>query len=136
MPGAKKIPFSFVLDLLFPIDMVIKPMFGCHAIYVKEKMMLMLRDRKDHEDANGIWFATSKVHHASLKKQFPSMTSVMILSNGKNETEWQMIHADDENFENYVTQLCEMIKKKDERIGKIPKRARSTKIVRKSTKSR
>ena len=41
-------------------------------------------------DANGVWIATGKEHHASLKKVLPSMKSVYILSNGKNETGWQM----------------------------------------------
>jgi hypothetical protein len=121
MSSARKTPFPFVLDLLAPIDIVIKPMFGCQAIYVREKITLILRQREDHPDANGIWIMTSAEHHASLKKEFPSMQSVYILSNGKNETGTQMIHVDADDFESSVTRICELILKGDPRIGRIPK---------------
>ena len=125
----KKIPFDFILDLLSPLssrrgvggEVVVKPMFGCHAIYAEAKIMLIVRKKEDHTDANGVWIATGKEHHASLKKELPSMKSVYILSNGKNETGWQMIHEDADDFEEAVTKICEMILKGDVRIGKIPK---------------
>ena len=79
MKNKKNIPFDFVLDYLLPLDPAIKPMFGCYAIYVGEKIMLVLRNRKDHQDANGIWIATSKEHHVSLKKDFPSLHSILII---------------------------------------------------------
>ena len=122
MATQKKIPFSFVLDLLFPIGIAVKPMFGCYAIYVQEKIMLVLRNREDHPDANGIWVATSREHHASLKKEIPSLHSINLLGEGKGGTEYQMIHAGDENFERDAALLCELILKRDKRIGKIPGR--------------
>ena len=121
----KKIPFGFILDLLYPVDIVIRPMFGCHALYRGNKIVLIVRDKPDHTDANGVWIATGREHHDSLKKEFPSMHSVYILSDGKQETNWQMIHRDDEQFEEAVTRLCEMIRQGDERIGRIPKKKRS-----------
>jgi len=96
----KKIPFDFILDLLSPLslrrgvaclpvrqagEVVVKPMFGCHAIYVGEKIMLIVRKKEDHKDANGVWIATSKEYHAGLKKELPSMKSVYILSDGKTK---------------------------------------------------
>lgn len=96
-------------------------MFGCHAIYHREKILLIVRKKSDHTDANGIWVATGKEHHQSLRKKFPSMKSVYTLSDGKNETGWQMIHEDADDFEESVTKICELILKGDERIGKIPK---------------
>jgi hypothetical protein len=121
MASARKIPFPFVLDLLTSVNIVIKPMFGCQAIYVRDKIMLILRDREDHPDANGIWIMTSKEHHESLKKEFPSMQSVYILSNGKNETGTQMIHKDADDFESSAMRICELILKGDLRIGRVPK---------------
>ena len=96
-------------------------MFGCHALYNEGKILLIVRKKADHEDANGIWLATGKEHHVSLKKELPSMKSVYILSNGKNETGWQMIHEDALDFEESAVKLCKMILKNDERIGKFPK---------------
>ena len=138
----KRIPFDFILDLLSPLSLsertpserrgdggealTVKPMFGCHAIYSGEKIMLIVRKKEDHTDANGVWIATGKEHHASLKKELPSMQSVYILSDGKGETgpegietNWQMIHQDADDFEESVTKICEMILKGDERIGKL-----------------
>ncbi len=96
-------------------------MFGSYAVYVREKIMLVLRERENHEDANGIWLATSKEHHASLKKEFPSLQSIYILSDGKNETGWQMIPMDADDFESAADHVCDLILKGDQRIGKIPK---------------
>ncbi len=103
-------------------------MFGCHAIYSGGKIFLIVRKKQDHTDANGVWIATGKEHHESLKKELPSMKSVYILSDGKNETGWQMIHEDTDDFEESVTKICEMILKGDERIGKVPK-ARKKKSI-------
>ena len=120
----KKIPFDFILDQLHSIEITIKPMFGCHAIYSGGKILVIVRKKQDHTDANGVWIATGKEHHDSLRKELPSMQSVYILSDGKNETGWQMIHEEANNFEESVTKICEMILNNDERIGKIPKAKR------------
>ncbi|MBI4929804.1 MAG: hypothetical protein HY841_03510 [Bacteroidetes bacterium] len=124
----KKIPFDFILDYLHPLEITVKPMFGCHAIYAKEKIILIVRKKADHSDANGVWLATGKEHHDSLRKELPSMKSVYILSDGKNETGWQMIHENAGDFEESVTKICELILKGDERIGKIPKARKKKKV--------
>jgi len=125
MKPAKKVPFDFVLDYLLPLEPVVKPMFGCYAVYIGEKIMLVLRNRKDHSEANGIWIATSKEYHESLKKDFPSMQSVFILSEGKTETNWQMIPKDADDFETSAIKACELILANDKRIGRIPKPGKS-----------
>ena len=99
-------------------------MFGCHALYVGEKIILILRERKDHTEDNGVWIATSSEHHASLKKEFPSLRSIQVL--GEKETEWQNISAGADDFESSVIRICELIKKGDKRIGKIPKRKKKS----------
>lgn len=116
-----KVPFDFVLESLLPSNPKIKPMFGCFAVYVGEKIMLVLRNRQNHAEANGVWIATKKEYHASLKKDFPFMRSVYILSEGKAETEWQMLPLDADDFESSVIKACEFILRNDERIGRIPK---------------
>jgi len=128
----KNIPFTFVLDYLLQLDPVIKPMFGCYAVYVGEKIMLVLRDRKDMQEANGVWMATSREYHGSLKKDFPSMCSVFLLSDGKSETNWQMIPASADDFESSVIKCCEFILQNDHRIGRIPK-PRKSKIKKRKT---
>lgn len=121
MPRARNIPFFFVLDYLMPLEPRVRPMFGCHAIYVGEKIVFILRDRKTHREVNGVWIATGREHHKSLKKEFPSLCSVSVLNNGQGETGWQMLHAEADDFETDVVRACELVLHGDPRIGKIPK---------------
>jgi hypothetical protein len=122
------IPFEFVLEKLDIRSPVIRPMFGCYAIYVDGKMVLILRDRKDHAYDNGVWLATAEEHHSSLKKIFPGLRSVRLLGNKK--TAWQNLPSSLDDFEESVMEVCEMIIRNDPRIGKIPK-AKKKKTIRK-----
>jgi hypothetical protein len=117
--SVKKYPFDFVFDYLFPIEPVVKPMFGCHALYVGKKIVLILRDRPTRTDANGVWIATTAEHHDSLKKELPSMCSITVL--GEGDTNWQMIPSSAGDFEESVIKLCEMVRRGDPRVGKVPK---------------
>ncbi len=120
-----KIPFEFVLEELDRIRPRVKPMFGCYAIYSGEKLVLILRQRHDFTDDNGVWLAAHHEHHASLKKDFPCMRSVRLL--GSAESVWQNIPADEDDFEELVLKACRYILKGDERIGKIPKQKKARK---------
>jgi hypothetical protein len=113
------IPFNFVLDQLFTLDPTTKPMFGCHAVYIGPKIMLILRNKETHTDDNGVWISTRTEHHATLKKIFPSMRSINVL--GIGETNWQILPVDEDNFEESALKVCELILKGDPRIGNIPK---------------
>ena len=117
----KKIPFEFILDYLHPLEITIKPMFGCHALYSNGKILLIVRKKEDHPDSNGVWIATEKTHHVSLKNEFPNLESIQILNNGNGTTGWQMIHESNKNFEEAVIHICNLILKNDIRIGRIPK---------------
>ena len=119
---SKPIPFDFILDELFSLNPRVNPMFGCHAIYIGEKIMFIVRNKPGvHDESNGVWIATSSEHHASLKKEFPAMRTVEILSVPGRETEWRMLHMHDDRFEGDVIKICSYIKKNDPRFGKIPK---------------
>ncbi|MBL7845803.1 MAG: hypothetical protein JNK44_18215 [Cyclobacteriaceae bacterium] len=115
----KSIAFSFVLDELFSIHPTVKSMFGCHAIYQHEKIVLITRNKEEHKHDNGVWLATTHEHHASLKHDFPSMRSIQLF--GTNDTAWQNIPSDADDFEENVLKACALILKGDKRIGKIPK---------------
>lgn len=94
-------------------------MFGCHAVYHNEKIVLITRCKAEHPNDNGVWLATTPEHHASLKLEFPSLRSIGLLGNG--ETAWQNLPADADDFEESVLKACALICKGDKRIGKIPK---------------
>jgi hypothetical protein len=115
MKDKASIPFDFVLEQLYSADVEIKPMFGCFALYVRNKIVLILRKKKAGAHDNGVWVATSKEHHASLKAIFPSMRPIKVFGGKGN---WQNLPADADDFEEMVIQVCEMILHGDIRIGK------------------
>src|ERR1041385_8833925 len=119
----KRVPHEFVLEALAGLEPRTNPMFGCLAVYVREKIVLILRDKRDHTAGDdGVWLATTTDHHASLQKEFPSMRSIAVL--GKKVTGWQVLPSDDPDFEAAALRACELIAKADPRIGKIPKAKR------------
>ena len=93
-------------------------MFGCHAIYVREKIVLILRKKENDLHDSGVWLATTPDHHKSLKEKFPSMRPVGIFG---ATSSWQNIPMEADDFEESVLTACEMILKNDPRIGKVPK---------------
>lgn len=119
----KTIPFEFVLENLSRIDFTVKAFFGCHSIYVGDKILLTLRNKTEHTDDNGVWIATEAEHHASLQKLFPNMRSIKVF--GGPSSNWQILPADADDFEESVILACELILKNDPRIGKIPKKKKA-----------
>ncbi len=119
-PKSKKIiPFDFVLEELASLEPYTKPMFGAYAVYVDQKIIFILRDRPSSPEDNGVWIATTEIHHKSLKKDFPIMRSIAVF--GPGVTGWQVLPADSDDFEDSVIKACGLIAKEDLRIGKIPK---------------
>ncbi len=72
-------------------------MFGCLAIYVEDKIVLILRERSKNIADNGVWLATTQEHHESLRREFPNMRSIQVF--GKEVTGWQVLPADAPDFE-------------------------------------
>ena len=121
----KPLPHEFVLDEIAPLSPVIRPMFGCIAVYVEDKIVLILRDKRQPRVDNGIWLATSTEHHESLRREFPRMRSISVL--GKEPTQWQVLPADDPDFEDAAMRACRLVLARDPRIGRIPKTRRNRK---------
>jgi len=114
----KPIPHAFVLDAISTLLPYTRPMFGCLAIYVKDKIVLILRDKPTNTADNGVWFATTQEHHQSLRREFPNMRSIQVL--GKRVTGWQVLPVDAPDFESAALRACELVLAGDPRIGKIP----------------
>jgi hypothetical protein len=114
---AKPIAFDFVLEYLLDAEPVVKPMFGAHAVYVRDKIVFILRDKGGDTDS-GVWLATVPEHHASLQAVFPSMRSIEVFGGGT--TGWQVLPAEEDDFEATVQKACELVLKGDPRIGKVP----------------
>ena len=115
----KPVPYGFVLDEIASLSPTTRPMFGCLAVYVEDKIVLILRDKPKSAADNGIWLATTTEHHESLRREFPRMRSIRVF--GKKPTQWQVLPADDPDFELAAMRACKLILARDPRIGKVPK---------------
>jgi hypothetical protein len=120
----KAVPHAFVLDAIAALSPETRAMFGCLAVYVEDKIVLILRDKRDGTADNGVWLATTEEHHQSLRREFPNMRSIQAF--GKKVTGWQAIPADAPDFEEAALRACELIAARDPRIGKVPATRRAS----------
>ena len=107
VPKRKVVPHEFVLDALAAVSPDTRPMFGCLAVYVGEKIVLVLRDKPTEPNDNGVWLATTPEHHESLRREFPHMRSIGVL--GKKVTGWQVLPSTAEDFESAAIRACELV---------------------------
>src|SRR5580765_1501694 len=104
----KAVPHEFVLDAITSLSPETRPMFGCLAVYVKDKILFVLRDKRNEtSDDDGMWLSTTVEHHESLRQDFPNMRSIRVL--GKKVTGWQLLPADAPDFEESALRACEFI---------------------------
>ena len=129
----KVIPHAFVLEAIALVSPHTRNMFGSLAVYVEDKIVLILRDKRDKTADNGVWLATTEDHHKSLRREFPHMRSIRLL--GKKMTGWQVLPADAPDFEQAALRACELVVARDPRIGKVPGARRASKFAAKNTGS-
>jgi hypothetical protein len=121
----KAAPHEFVLEAIAALGPRTRHMFGCLAVYVGEQIVLILRDKPGDDRDNGVWLATTKEHHQSLRREFPNLRSIQLFA--LEVTDWQVLPADALDFEEAALRACELILARDPRIGKVPKAKRSSK---------
>jgi hypothetical protein len=112
-------PFDFIFDYLLPIETEIKPFFGMFAVRSRGKLLLLLRDRSNQPEMNGIWIATVGDGAESLKKELPGAT--VLFERKSKKDEWLLIPPDADTFERSAIRVCDLIVHRDPRIGRIPK---------------
>ena len=120
----KPAPHQFVLDAIASLSPVTRPMFGCLAVYVGDKIVLILRDKQDAAADNGVWLATTVQHHESLRREFPNMRSIHVL--GKKLTGWQVLPVEAADFEQAALRAADLVIAGDPRIGKVPQSRHAT----------
>ena len=119
----KAMPHQFVLDALAEVAPTTRAMFGALAVYVGERIVFLLRERTDDRQANGVWMATADGDDERLRSEFPNMRPVHIM--GKDISGWKLLASDMQDFEESALRACELVVKRDIRIGKVPKSKRS-----------
>jgi hypothetical protein len=71
-----KPPHAFVLEALASLNPEVRRMFSGFAVYISNRLVLMLRDHIKYPEDNGIWLVLSEdVNPAdmSLHRDFPSI---------------------------------------------------------------
>jgi len=114
---AQPAPFDFVFDYL-PAGITIKKMFGMHYIYLGKRILMILRKSQKEPEWNGLWIATSRAHHESLKNDVPALGAFFLDDNDRHSN-WLLLKDDAEDFESDAIKVCELITHGDPRIGKV-----------------
>lgn len=113
----KPIPFEFLLDYL-PDTVVAKPAIGMYYIYFEGKIVLIFRKVGKNPQHNGIWIAARREDHTTLKAAIPALTDFTFDENEAMEPSWLQLKDDHDDFEEAAIALCELISRRDKRIGK------------------
>lgn len=128
----KRPPFDFILEELADVITDIKPMFGAFGLYREHKILMILRQKGKNDKGDGMWVAVDDGHRDSIRADIPELRDLELF--GEGPSHWQILSDELENFEEVAIQICEMIKKRDVRIGRTPK-ARMKKSKPKNKKS-
>lgn len=111
-----KIPFDFVLQYLYPIRPVVRKMLGGYGLFVNKKNILLLREKDDTPEFNGVFIATHPQYFEELCQEIHR--SAMDFDMDGSDHSWIFISEDLDDFDEKVKKACELIKQGDERIGK------------------
>lgn len=134
MPGRAKVkapkakqkpPYPFVLEALEPLHPEVRRMFSGFAVYVGNRLVCMLRDSAKSPRDNGVWLVLAEgVDPANgseirgLRREFPSLRKIELL--GGVIAHWLLIPADGPNFESEAGHACDLLLRRDTRLGRVP----------------
>ena len=120
-PKRKSAPYPFILEALAPLEPEVRPMFSGFAVYVGNKIVLMLRDSPKHPEDNGAWLVfseTADLADPGIRRDFPSIRLIGLL--GGKIGHWRLIPADSPAFESEALYACELLLRRDARFGRVP----------------
>jgi hypothetical protein len=87
--------------------------FGCRAIYLHGRLMLVLCSGE--EPWNGVLIATEKEFHRDIRQEFKTVVQHPVLK------KWMYLPENSEDFETVVMDIVEAVRIGDERFGVEPK---------------
>ena len=125
---AKPIAHSFILDELLDSRLGslvrVRPMFGSHAVYVEKEIVFILRHQEDGETEsdNGLWVVSLIEHVDALRADFPNLRLIEMFQHGEEPgvPTWNNLPETDPEFERDALLLCELVSRRDPRIGRNP----------------
>jgi len=125
-PKRRSAPYPFIIEALASLEPEVRPMFSGFAVYVGEKIVLMLRDSPKHPEDNGVWLVfseTANLADPAIRRDFPSLRLINLL--GGKIAHWRLIPADSSSFESEALHACELLLRHDTRFGRIPQSRQS-----------
>jgi hypothetical protein len=130
-PKRRSAPYPFILEALAPLEPEVRPMFSGFAVYVGEKIVLMLRDSLKQPKDNGVWLVFSEPANLAdpgVRQDFPSLRLIDLL--GGKIAHWRLIPADSSTFESEALHACDLLLKHDLRFGRIPQSRQARPAIR------
>jgi hypothetical protein len=112
--------FQFVLDELEGLEVRTRAMFGCTAVYVREKITFIFCDREQMKGDRGIWVCIPNKHCAQMRSEYQQLRSVSFFEN--ENAAWQCLPQSCPEFEELALRICGLVRKGDPRIGRVPER--------------
>lgn len=100
-------------------------MFSGFAVYLGNRIVCMLRDHEKSPRDNGVWLVLSESTDPAdteLRREFPSIRSIELL--GDKIGHWLLIPSDGPDFEIEALHACDLLLRRDPRLGRIPKSRR------------
>jgi len=92
---------------------VLRPMFGGKSVYLDGKLMLYFSAKT--EPWQGLLVCTERDHHSTLLADFPILAPHPILP------KWLYLPENADSFERTAARLVELARRRDPRIGVVPK---------------
>jgi hypothetical protein len=123
-PTAKP-PHAFIVDALAPLHPEVRRMFSGFAVYVGDLLVLMLRDHIKSPRDNGVWLVLSErtdPADPTIRREFPSLRRIELL--GDKIGHWLLIPSDGQNFETEALHACDLLLRRDARLGRVPQSRR------------
>jgi hypothetical protein len=116
-----KHPHPFVLEAISSLNPEVRRLFSGFAVYVGNRIFMVLRDHAKCPRDNGMWLVLSEgVDPAdpSLHRDLPSLRPIQTL--GNKMSHWLLIPSDGVDFEREALYACHLILRYDPRLGRIP----------------
>ena len=110
----KQHPLLWVIEPLMEEPSYLeKPMFGCLAVYLHGRLMLVLASGEEPWD--GLLIPTEHQFHDAIQKEFSDVVQHSVLK------KWLYLSEATEDFETVASDIIETVRMNDERFGVEPK---------------
>ncbi len=96
-------------------------MFSGFAVYIGDRLVCMLRDHPKSPRDNGVWLVLSDTVNPTdptLRRELPSLRSIELLAGKIGH--WLLIPSDRPAFESEALHACDLLLRRDPRLGRIP----------------